>query len=101
MVYKLLKFIENQPVLNEDKNLKVYKMDDYEWWVSDKSKEETIESYVKEYGEDSRCFANIDNIEECNLKNDRMFWDFENTYIDELIENLLNGKYLREIKLVI
>lgn len=73
MVYELLKFIENQLVFNKDKNLKVYKMDDYEWWISDKSEEETIESYVKEYGGNSRYFANIDDIEECNLECDGMF----------------------------
>lgn len=98
-VYELLNFIENQPNLNKNKNLKVYRMDYYEWWVSDKSEEETIDSYVEKYGEYNRRFVNIDDIEECSLENEGMFWDFENPYVNDLIKNILEGQNLRKAKI--
>lgn len=58
---------ENIPYCKRD--LKVYKMDDYEWWITDKSLEETIETFCNEYGIDREELEP----EECNIDTDGMW----------------------------
>ncbi len=51
----------------------VYRMNDCEWWASKLSIEETEKFYRKEVGEENA----IEDIEECDIDHDGMWWDTE------------------------
>lgn len=55
-------------------SIRVYKMNDYEWWASELDKKETNEFYKKELG-----LTNEDNpledIKECNIDKEGMWWE--------------------------
>ena len=74
----------------QERELSIYKIGDYEWWLSDKGEEETLAAYCKEYGEN----IELDVINKCDLDKDGMFWNYEgqNEVIHNLIKNLLNGE---------
>lgn len=77
--------------------LRVYRMDDCEWWLSHLSKEETREIYINEYGVKEEDI-DLEEIEECDLEKDGMFWHFENQpEIEILIKALLNGNVSQKI----
>lgn len=77
--------------------LHVYRMDDCEWWLSHLSKEETREIYINEYGVKEEDI-DLEEIEECDLEKDGMFWHFDNQpEIEILIKALLNGKVSQKI----
>lgn len=55
-------------------NIKVYKMNDYEWWASKLGKKETNEFYKKELRlteEDNPS----EDIKECNIDKEGMWWE--------------------------
>lgn len=45
-------------------NIKVYRMDEYEWWASTWSEEDTNKFFNEFYGTDN----SVEDIEECNLE---------------------------------
>lgn len=52
----------------------VYKMNDYEWWASKLSVEETEKFYEEEIGEEN----DIEDIKECDIDSEGMWWETEN-----------------------
>lgn len=50
--------------------IKVYKMDDYEWWASKLDKDETNDFFNEEYGNDN----DVDEVRECDLDNEGMWY---------------------------
>lgn len=57
-------------------NVKVFRMNDYEWWATKLDKEETNEFYLKETGLDEEDNP-LEEIEECNLDKEGMWWETE------------------------
>lgn len=53
--------------------VKVYKMNDYEWWASKLSPEETEAFYNRETGE----VNDFDEIRECDIDSEGLWWTFE------------------------
>lgn len=53
--------------------ISVFKMNDYEWWASRLSIEETEKYYEKEIGEENE----IEDIKECDIDKEGMWWDTE------------------------
>ena len=57
-------------------NIRVFKMNDYEWWASKWDMKRTNEWYKKEHGlseEDNP----LEDIRECNLDTEGMWWETE------------------------
>lgn len=54
--------------------IRVYKMDDYEWWASKWNKEKTYYYYLKQYGLSSEEVC-LEDVIECNLNDDGMWWE--------------------------
>lgn len=54
-------------------DIKVYKMNDYEWWASKLSIEDTEAFYEKEIGE----VNDLEDIEECDIDKEGMWWELE------------------------
>lgn len=82
----------------EDDELYVYQMDDCEWWLSHLSIKETRDIFIKEYGL-SEEDVDIEEIRECDLEKDGMFWRFdEQPEIEILIQALLKGEVSQRIK---
>lgn len=54
-------------------SIKVYKMNDYEWWASKLSPRETRDIYLKEYGLDEEDNP-LEDIRECNINKEGMWW---------------------------
>jgi hypothetical protein len=54
-------------------DITVYKLNEYEWWASKLSIEETEAFYEKEIGEEN----DIEDIEECNIDKEGMWWEIE------------------------
>jgi hypothetical protein len=50
--------------------ISVFKMNDYEWWASNLSLEETKKYYEKVFGED----IEIEDIKECDIDKEGMWW---------------------------
>jgi lysyl-tRNA synthetase class II len=70
------------------RNIKVYKMNDYEWWASDLSAEETNELYKQEIGEEN----DLEDIEECDIDKEGLRWNLESgTKEHEEAVRKLNG----------
>ena len=59
-----------------DSYLKVFKMNDYEWWCTDKELEEFYPWYLKEHGLDPEDNP-LEEVAECDLDNDGMWWDYD------------------------
>ena len=68
-----------------EKQLKVYKMNDFSFVASDLSVEETNAWYEKEFGEEN----NIEDIREVDLDNEGMWWLLTNE--NKIQEFLYNG----------
>lgn len=66
------------------KNIKVYKMNDYEWWASKLDKRETLDFYLKEMGMDEEDNP-IEDIEEINIDEKGMWYE---THDEEDLERL-------------
>jgi len=78
-------------------DVKVYKMNDYEWWASKWDKERTNEFYLKEYELDEEENP-VEEIEEYDLDKEGMWWDTIDKQdreklgdADELIEKMDDG----------
>lgn len=57
-------------------DVKVFRMDDYEWWATKWDLERTHEYYIKEYGLDSEdCL--IEDVRECDIDKEGMWWETE------------------------
>ncbi|WIV11148.1 hypothetical protein [Proteiniborus sp. MB09-C3] len=54
-------------------DIKVYKINDYEWWASKLNIEETLDFYLKEYNLDEDDNP-IENIKECDIDKEGMWW---------------------------
>lgn len=54
-------------------DIKVYKMNDYEWWASKLNKRETLDFYLKETGLDEDENP-LEDIIECDIDNEGMWW---------------------------
>lgn len=52
-------------------NLTVYKMNDYEWYITPWNLEDTLKWYNKEFEDD----LTKEDIEECNLDTEGMWWE--------------------------
>lgn len=74
-------------------NIKVFKMNDYEWWASKWNKEETNEFYKKEIGEEN----SLEEIRECDLDKEGMWW---NTGDKEDIEKLGDNDEIISVEVV-
>lgn len=71
-------------------DIKVYKMNDYEWWASDLTAEETNAFYKKEIGEEN----SIEEIEECDIDKEGLWWVLEpETEEHKKAMVALNGKH--------
>lgn len=69
---------------SKETNIKVYRMDDYEWWASKWDKEKTNNFFNKEYGTENE----IKYVEECDLDKDGMWYTTNNPEdIEELGDN--------------
>lgn len=65
-------------------SIKVYKMDDYEWWASKWDKEKTNNFFNEEYGTENE----IEDVKECDLDKDGMWYATNNPKdIEELGDN--------------
>lgn len=90
---------------NKVNDVKVFKMDDYEWWASKWDKGNTHDYYLKEYGLDKED-APIEDIQECNLDTEGMWWTTEDPAdierlgdADEIINyETINGRKVRKTK---
>lgn len=71
-------FKEGTNELYELEKIKVYKMNDYEWWASKWSIEKTNEYYKKEYGLTEEENP-TEEIEECDLDKEGMWWEIDAT----------------------
>lgn len=78
--------------MQDDPEIKIYNMDDCEYWISDLSEEETAKIYCEEYGLKLGEDINVEEIEECDLDNGGMYWNFETKEIDLLIKALLGDE---------
>ena len=58
---------------------KVYRMNDYEWWASNLTPEETLEHYMLETGIEPEDTYPVEEITECNLDKDGMFIPLEDS----------------------
>lgn len=56
-------------------SVKVYRMDDYEWWASKWDKEDTNNFFNEEYGTDN----DLDEIRECDLDKNGMWYTTNNS----------------------
>lgn len=83
--------------MQDDPELKVYKIEDCEWWVSDLSLEETVQVYCKEYGFRFDEFDMDDGIKECDIENEGMYWSFDISEVELLIKALLQQDTKRTI----
>lgn len=64
--------------------ISVFRMNDYEWWASKLSIEETEKYYEKEFGEENQ----IEDILECDIDKKGMWWETEDEKdIKDLGEN--------------
>ena len=52
-------------------NIKVYRMDDYEWWASKWDKKRTNDFFNEEYGTDNE----VEDIRECDIDKEGMWWE--------------------------
>lgn len=57
-------------------DIKVYKMNDYEWWASMLDKRATLDFYLKETGLDDEENP-IEDIRECDIDKEGMWWETE------------------------
>lgn len=57
-------------------SIKVYKMNDYEWWASRLDPRETLDIYLKECGLEEEDNP-IDYISECDIDKEGMWWQTE------------------------
>lgn len=65
-------------------NVKVYRMDDCEWWASKWNEEETNKFFNEEYGTENE----IEDVKECNMDKDGMWYTTNNPKdIEELGDN--------------
>lgn len=74
------------------KELKVYQVNDCDWWVTD-----TLENLLIAYEEETGEEIESDIIEECDLDNAGMFWSFEDIPEMEIVIKLLM-KYVGQDK---
>ena len=70
--------------------LKVFKMNDYEWWCTHIGLKEFYTWYLKEYGLDTEDNP-LDDIVECDLDNDGMWFEFKDEANICRLEKELNG----------
>jgi hypothetical protein len=79
-------------------DIKVYKMNDYEWWASNLSAEETNAFYKQEIGEEN----DLEDIEECDIDKDGMWWtlDQESKEYEEIQIEFIrtNGENIKMLK---
>lgn len=96
-VYKLINMVNEKNGTKPQKELFVYRMDDYEWWVSDVNEEETANAYCDEYGVQLGSDIEVDDITVCSLVKDGMYWNFNDEEIDALASKLLGNERLKTI----
>lgn len=70
--------------------LKVFKMNDYEWWCSHEGLEEFYPWYLKEHGLDSEDNP-LDDITELNIDEEAMWWLFDDEENLVRLEKELDG----------
>lgn len=86
-------------------SIKVYKMNDYEWWASRLDPRETLDIYLKEYGLEEEDNP-IDYISECDIDKEGMWWQTESEQdlktlgdLDEIVNyEEVNGRPRRKPK---
>lgn len=101
-VYKLVSMvneeIEKHP--RPTKRLRVYKIEECEYWVSDLDEYGTLKAFSEEYGKVIGFDVTLSDIEQINDETEGMFWSFDlNEEIDRLIANMLDERTtaIREI----
>lgn len=55
-------------------NIKVYKINDYEWWASKLDKRKTLDFYLKETGIEEEENP-LEDITECDINQEGMWWE--------------------------
>lgn len=86
-------------------SIKVYKMNDYEWWASRLDPRETLDVYLKEYGLDEEDNP-LEDIIECDIDKEGMWWETESEIdlktlgdLDEIVNyEEINGRARRRPK---
>lgn len=86
-------------------DIKVYKMNDYEWWASKLNKRETLDFYLKETGLDEDENP-LEDIIECDIDTEGMWWETKDIEdieklgdADEIISyETIDGKKVRKTK---
>lgn len=78
------------------RELKVYSVNDMDWWVTD-----TLDNLKIAYEEQTGEKIDEDVLEECDLDNDGMFWDFTLPEMEIAIKLLMKyaGNNKRDFKL--
>ncbi|GEM_PF-1156375 len=91
-------------IYKELEKIKVYKMNDYEWWASKWDKQETNEWYKKEHGLSEQDNP-IEEVVESDLDKEGMWWETEDKEdikklgdSDEIIGfEIVNGQHKRKV----
>ena len=81
----------NEEVDNSHMRLKVYRMNDCEWWCTHLEIEEFYDWYLKEHGLDQEDNP-LEDVEECDLDKDGMWWEYEDEYNKDRIAKTYERK---------
>ena len=82
--------ITNEEIDNSCMGLKVFKMNDVEWWCTHMELKEFYSWYLKEHGLDPEDNP-LDEIKECDLDSDGMWLEFEDEENIYRLDKELNG----------